>query len=207
MLEDLIDKWRRGARGPLPQLTPLQLLNALVLIEREGPVGRRVLAQTLQINDGIARGLLERLAEQKLISVTETGVHLSPEGKKNLHKLLKQLLVKKILVLDESDLVKSGAAVGVHLARAYRSGITGIAQRDEAIKAGAQGSVTIAVQEGKLMIPPDNKNLADLAPKENSRLNSEFNPSDNDLIIIGFGKDSARALAGALAAVLSLQRT
>jgi len=170
-------------------------------------VGRRVLAQTLQINDGIARGLLERLAEQKLISVTETGVHLSPEGKKNLHKLLKQLLVKKILVLDESDLVKSGAAVGVHLARAYRSGITGIAQRDEAIKAGAQGSVTIAVQEGKLMIPPDNKNLADLAPKENSRLNSEFNPSDNDLIIIGFGKDSARALAGALAAVLSLQRT
>jgi len=207
MLEDLIDKWRRGARGPLPQLTPLQLLNALVLIEREGPVGRRVLAQTLQINDGIARGLLERLAEQKLISVTETGVHLSPEGKKNLHKLLKQLLVKKILVLDESDLVKSGAAVGVHLARAYRSGITGIAQRDEAIKAGAQGSVTIAVQEGNLMIPPDNKNLADLAPKENSRLNSEFNPSDNDLIIIGFGKDSARALAGALAAVLSLQRT
>ncbi len=207
MLKALIDKWRRGARGPLPQLTPLQLLNALVLIEREGPMGRRVLAQTLQINDGIARGLLERLAEQKLISVTETGVHLSPEGKKNLHKFLKQLSVKKIFLLEGSDLIRNGTAIGIHLVQASRPGITGIAQRDEAIKAGAQGSVTIAVRAGKLMIPPDNKNLAELAPKENTRLNTEFSPSDNDLIIIGFGRDSRRALAGALAAVLSLQQS
>ncbi len=207
MLGVLIDEWRRGARGPLPQLTRLQLLNALVLIDREGPLGRRALAQTLQINDGVARGLLERLAEKKLISVTETGVHLSSEGKKSLHKILKRLSLKKIFLLEESDLIKNGTAVGVHLVRVYRPGMTGIAQRDEAIKAGAEGSVTIAVRDGKLTIPPDNKDLADLAPRENARLKSEFKPSDRDLIIIGFGRDSARALAGALAAVFSLQQS
>ncbi len=170
-------------------------------------MGRRALAQTLQINDGVARGLLERLAEKKLILVTETGVHLSSEGKKSLHKILKGLSLKKIFLLEESDLIKNGTAIGVHLVRVYRPGITGIAQRDEAIKAGAEGSVTIAVRGGKLTIPPDNKNLAELAPRENARLKSEFKPSDKDLIIIGFGRDSGRALAGALAAVFSLQQS
>ena len=203
----LIDEWRRGARGPLPQLTRLQLLNALVLVEREGPVGRRALAQTLQINDGVARGLLERLSEKKLILVSETGVHLSSEGKKSLHRILKGLSLKKIFLLEESDLIKVGTAIGVHLVHIYRPGMTGIAQRDEAIRAGAEGSVTIAVQNGKLIIPPDNKNLAELAPRENARLKSEFKPSDMDLIVIGFGKDSGRALAGALAAVISLQQS
>lgn len=206
MLEELLEKWRRGARGPLPQLTPLQLLNALVLIEREGPLGRRALARTVQINDGVARGLLERLAEQRIISVTDAGVQLSQEGKKNLHKFLRQLSIKKILPLEASGLVGGSTAVGVHLTGAYKVGITGIPQRDEAIKAGADGSITIAVQHGKLTIPPDNKSIAELSPKENDRLHDKFNPSDNDLIIIGFGKDAGRALSGALAAILSLQK-
>ena len=70
ILEDILEKWRRGSTGPLPQLTPLQLLNALVLVEREGPVGRRALSETLQLNDGVVRGLLERLAASKMALVT-----------------------------------------------------------------------------------------------------------------------------------------
>ncbi len=95
--------------------------------------------------------------------------------------------------------------MGVHVLRRHVSGMTGITQRDEAIKAGAEGSITVAVVGGKLVIPPDNKNLAMLAPKENARLRNELKPSNNDLIIIGFGRDMSHALAGALAAVLSLQ--
>jgi hypothetical protein len=190
----------------LPQITALQLLHALVLIEREGPLGRRALAHALQIKDGVARGLMERLAESGIASVTETGVQLSKRGKQSLHRFLDQLCVKRILPLEESDLIHDHATMSVHLTDAYKPGMTGIAQRDEAIKAGADGSITVAVLGGKLVIPPDNKTLATLAPRENSRLRKEFEPSDNDLIIIGFGRDSSRALAGALAAVLSLQQ-
>jgi len=204
MLEDMLEKWRRGTRGPLPQLTPLQLLNALLLIDQEGPVGRRALAQALQINDGIARGLLERLAEQGIVAVTETGVRLSEEGKTRLREVLRQMSVKKILTLENSDLVPGMTAVGIHLTRRYEVGMTGIPQRDEAVKAGADGSITIAVKEGRLVVPPDDRDAADLSPKENSRLRRLFKLSDNDLIIIGFAKDERRAMAGALAAVLSL---
>jgi hypothetical protein len=207
ILDDILEKWRRGSRGPLPQLTPLQLLNALLLIDRNGPLGRRALASALQLNDGVSRGLLERLAESKMVTVTETGVRLSRIGKENLRKLLRQLSIKKIIPLEQSDLVTAKSAMAVHVSKAYTPGMTGIVQRDEAIKAGAEGSITVAVLGKKLAIPPDNKSIAELAPKENARLRRELEATDKDLIIIGFGMDPGRALAGALAAVLSLQKS
>ena len=207
LLEEMLEKWRRGARGPLPQLTPIQLLNALVLIEQEGPVGRRALAQALQINDGVTRGLLERLAEQSLVEVSEgTGVRLSKQGRETLQRYLKQIAVRKIKSLDETELVPGKVSVAVHLAKKYRPGITGVSQRDEAIKVGAEGTLTIAVVNGKLSIPPDNKKVAELSPREDARIRELFHPSENDLVIIGFGKDANRALSGALAAVLSLEK-
>ena len=207
MLEEMLEKWRRGARGPLPQLTPVQLLNALVLIAQEGPVGRRALAQALQINDGVTRGLLERLAEQGLVEVREgTGVKLSKQGRETLRRYLKQITVRKIKTLDETELVPGKTSVGVHLAKRYKPGITGVSQRDEAIKVGAEGTLTIAVVNGKLSIPPDNKKVAELSLRDDARIRELFHPSENDLVIIGFGKDANRALSGALAAVLSLEK-
>src|SRR2546426_5017234 len=102
MLEEMLEKWRRGARGPLPQLTPVQLLNALVLIDEQGPVGRRALAQALQINDGVTRGLLERLAEQGVVEGSEgKGGKLSRQGRETFKKNLKQIAVRKIKTIDE----------------------------------------------------------------------------------------------------------
>ncbi len=208
MLEEMLDKWRRGARGPLPHLTPVQLLNALVIIDQEGPVGRRALAQALQINDGVTRGLLERLAEQGMVEVSEgTGVKLSTQGRDTLQKYLKQIAVRRIRTLDTTEIVPGKVSVGIHLAKRYSPRITGLPERDEAIKAGADGAITLAVIHGDLLIPPDNKKVADLSARENARLREEFKLSENDLVVIGFGKDAKRALSGALAAVVSLYRT
>ncbi len=204
MLEEMLDKWRRGTRGPLPQLTPLQLLNALLVIDQEGPLGRRALAQALSINDGIARGLLERLAQQGIVSVTENGVKLSQQGRGRLHTLLQQIAVRKILTLGDTSLAGGKPSVAIQLAKRYQPGMTGIPQRDEAVKAGADGSIVMAVLSGKLLLPPDNKDAAELYPADNSRLWKTFNLGEKDLIVIGFGRDQRRALAGAIAAALSL---
>lgn len=204
MLEEMLEKWRRGPRGPLPQLTPLLLLNALLLIDQEGPVGRRALAQALSINDGIARGLLERLAEQEIVSVAENGAKLSQQGKSKLQAVLQKMSVRKILTLGETKLVSGRPAVAIQLAEKYQRGMTGIPQRDEAVKAGADGSIIMVVRSGKLLLPPDNKDTAELSPIDNSRLRETLKLGENDLIVIGFGKDQHRALAGAIAAALSL---
>ncbi|HZY46221.1 MAG TPA: DUF4443 domain-containing protein [Candidatus Bathyarchaeia archaeon] len=208
MIDEMLDKWRRGGRGPLPQLTPVQLLTALVLIEQEGPIGRRALAHALQINDGVTRGLLERLADQGLVEVAEgTGVKLSKSGKAMLGEYLKRVSVRNIKTIEETKLVPGKVSVVVHLAKRYRPGITGVSERDEALKAGGDGAITMAVVNGKLLIPPDNKKVADLSPDDNTRLGEMFSLAEKDLVIMGFGKDTGRALSGALAAVLSLQKT
>lgn len=204
ILEEMLGSWRRGQRGPLPQLTTLQLLNALIVIERRGPIGRRALAQALRINDGTARGLLERLGERGIVRVDETGVTLSQKGKTSVYGLLKQMSIMKIQPLQESDLASGKYATGVHFKEKYDQGMTGIAQRDEAIKSGAQGSITIAVWGGRLVIPPDNRDLRDISIKDDARLRDIFELEDNDLVVIGFADSPDRALSGALAAALTL---
>ncbi len=204
LIDEILEKWRRGARGPLPQLTPLKVMEAVLVIDQEGPVGRRMLAQALGINDGVARGLLERLSDEGLVSVGETGASLSRKGKTRLSDLLRDISVRKIQPLDRVELVPGRVAVAIHLANAFRPGITGILQRDEAVRAGAEGSITFGVKEGKLIVPPDGKDAAELSPGDDSRLRQTFSLSENDMIVIGFAKDRYRALAGSLAAVFSL---
>ena len=205
IIETILDRWRRGPRGPLPQLNRLQVLTALLLIMQQGPLGRRALSEQLEIKDGIVRGLLERLAEQNIIRVRENGVELTLTGKNKLQSFLDKLSIKKIIALETSDLAPGPSAVAAHVKRAYRSGMTGVQQRDEAIKAGADGAITIIAKNRELRIPPDNAKISDLAPAENKRLGQLLNLSDDDLVIIGFGQNPWRALAGAMAAVLSLE--
>src|SRR5262245_44414631 len=99
MLDDVLEKWRRGQTGPLPHLTSLQLLHALILIHERAPVGRRMLAQELEVADGTVRGLLERLAEQGIIQVNKSGVALTSRGTSRLQKHLSELSVTKIQFL------------------------------------------------------------------------------------------------------------
>ncbi len=206
LIDEILEKWRRGVRGPLPQLTPLKILEAVLIIDQEGPVGRRVLAKALGINDGVARGLLERLSDEGLVSVDEAGAKLSRKGKAKLSDLLGDLSVRKIQPLEPLDLLPGRVAVAVHIANAYRPGITGILQRDEAVRAGAEGSITFGVKQGRLIVPPEGKDAAELSPNDDSLLRQTFNPSENDMIVIGFAKDRHRALAGSLAAILSLSQ-
>ncbi len=204
MLEDMLEKWRRGQTGPLPHLTSLQLLHALLMIDEKAPVGRRILAQELELSDGVVRGLLERLGEQGVIRINNYGAVLTSRGKTRLQQILAQMSIRKILYLDECDLVPGKSATAILLSGKYRPGMTGVPQRDEAVRSGAEGSITIGFRGGRLVLPPDNRDAAEISPGEDRRLRGVFNPSENDLIVIGFGVNKARSLSGALAAVLTI---
>lgn len=207
MLEDVLERWRRGQTGPLPHLTSLQLLHALIVIDEKAPVGRRLLAQELELSDGIVRGLLERLVEQGIAQDKSSGAMLTSRGNARLQKFLTQISVMKIQFLDECELVPGKSATAIHLRGRYRPGMTGVPQRDEAIKSGAQGSITIGFRGGRLVLPPDDRDAAEISPREDRRLRDVFRPSENDLIVIGFAANRARSLSGALAAVLTMSES
>ncbi len=204
MLEDVLDKWRRGQTGPLPHLTSLQLLHSLILIHEKAPVGRRILAQELEVSDGTVRGLLERLAEQGIIQVNKSGAVLTGQGASRLRKHLSELNIMKMEFLDGCELVPGKSATAIQLIGKYRPGMTGVPQRDEAVRSGAQGSVIIGFRGGRLVLPPDNREAAEVSPREDKRLREIFDLSENDLIVIGFAGNKPRSLSGALAAVLTI---
>ena len=204
-LDEILVSWRRGTRGPLPQLSSLQILTALVLIRNSGPIGRRALAQTLRIKDGVARGLLERLVERRIATIVEGGVSLSDTGLKKVDQELARLGIAKIREFDETDLVPGKKSVVVHVMHRYNEGMNGISERDEAVRAGADGTIIIAMLNGKLVIPPDNKDTRDMSRDEDSRLRAVFRPSEKDLLVMGFADNNGSSLAGALAAVVRLR--
>jgi len=77
----------------------------------------------------------------------------------------------------------------------------GIEQRDEAIKIGGEGAITLIVKDGKLIFPGTgevaNENLAEII----KRL---FKLNDCDVVIIGFAKQKNKAEEATLMAALSL---
>lgn len=205
-LNSFLENWRRGTRGPLPQLSHIQLLLVLLLIDQRAPIGRRIISEELEIKDGIARGLLERLAEQNIVKVAPSGVQLSNIGEEKLKRILRDLSMKKIVQLENLQLAPGYVAVAAQISDAYAPKLTGVTQRDESIKAGAKGAITIVVKQGKLRIPPDNKKVESLAPRDNQSLLERFTLlNQDDVIILGFAETFGRALAGTVAAIFSLQ--
>src|SRR5436309_13273676 len=105
-----------------------------------------------------------------------------------MQKYLKQKAVRKIKILDETELVPGKISVGADLSKRYRPGITGVSQRDEAIKAGAEGRLTIAVGNGNLSMPPGNKKVGELSPREDARSRALYHPCENERAGGGVGK-------------------
>lgn len=206
LLTDILGGWRHGARGPLPQITGLQVLAALILIRDGGPLGRRALSQALQIKSGVARGLLERLAEHDIVVINDDGASISKTGSKTLDNELETLGIRKIQDLHDMGLVPGKKGTAIHIAGCYREGLNGISERDEAVRAGADGTIIIVMLDGKLVIPPDNKDVRDMSVSEDSRFRQLFHPSEKDLIVVGFSDNTGPALAGALAAAASIAR-
>lgn len=76
--------------------------------------------------------------------------------------------------------------------------------RDTAVRIGALGAMTILCAKKGLMIPPDNESLGKLYPEAAATVEAEFSPKEGDVILLAFAEDEYAALAGVLAASLSV---
>ncbi len=118
-----------------------------------------------------------------------------------MQKHLNEMSVIKIQFLDRCELVPGKSSTAIQIAGKYRQGMTGVPERDEAVKSGAQGSITIGFDGTRLVMPPDNRAASEMSESEDKRLRDIFDLSENDLIVIGFADNEPRSLSGALAAV------
>jgi len=182
--------------GPTPKFSMYHIWKAYQVIDAQGPVGRKALADILQIGEGSTRTILDKMIREGSVENTRRGAMLTDRGRKRLET---SGIVTDTIELEGITLGKYNCAVMV---RGIADRIKlGCEQRDEAVRAGAIGATTLVVRDNKIVFPGDSSfpDQESVAP-----LRKVFDLQDGDVIIIGsaFAYDTAEK--GAVSAALAL---
>jgi predicted transcriptional regulator len=198
LLEELtIEK----APGPTPSFLAVHVIKALELIAQE-PIGRNKLSKELALGEGATRTLIERLKSHGLISTNRAGCTLSKEGEK-LWKTLHEAFPRKTAP-ERSGLTLAAFNLAIIVKGKAGKVKLGMEQRDAALLVGARGATTLTFKDGRLTIPPDQRDVAEDFPKIYRKLVDSLKPEESDVIVIGSANSLEKAEYGALAAALSL---
>jgi len=188
----------RPKYGPLHRFSDYHVYKTLSILSDGRRKGRKQVADRIGVGEGSMRTIVEYLREEGLVDVKQTGIRITRAGTEFLSRL--PLRVYR-LDLPEISLGEHSVAVQV---RGRASKVrTGMEQRDQAIKAGADGATTVIVQGDRLTIPVD-FDLDQEQPEVAGAIRCLFDLTDGDVIIIGTSADLQRAEEGALAAAFEL---
>lgn len=185
-----------GNVGPRPRFIKAQVYRALELIGEHQPIGRKLLSDKLGVGEGSMRTILNKLKWEKLIISTPQGHLLTDKGEKELEKRS-----RKFIELDAGSLTVGEVDVATIIKKASDKIKFGIEQRDEAIKAGADGVTILVFENEDLKIAGTD---IELNTGVKSKLIELFKPDEGDVIIIGTGNGKIIAERGALAAAETL---
>ena len=178
-------------RGPLPRFTELHVRQALEFIAQQRRISRKELGEKLGIGEGSTRTILDRLKGRGLVTSSRGGHALTAKGRRWLGKPLEYVRV------DAGDLTVGEVDVATIVRGAAKKVKRGIEQRDEAIKAGADGA-TVLIFKGKRLRFPDS--FMGIEERIARTFVEAFKPREGDVIVIGTAGNAAKAEAGARAA-------
>lgn len=207
-LLEALSKWRaRRGRGPRVEVPISKLILLTRAIAREGPVGRYQLADKVGLGEGVVRSLLAALARQGLVEVKRgRGCVLTPDGRRELEELLKSYGIADVRPLSPPQLGMGGFEVAVHVKGASSKVRLGVEQRDEAIKAGARGALTLVFKGGRLVVPGVEEPLEALNPSLAGALLDAFKLEEGDAVLICSSDEQWRAEEAAIAVAISLSQ-
>ena len=201
-LDELLKVMKGRYAGPGVSFGGHQILKALMIIG-EGEIGRGRLAKELGIGEGAVRTLIRRMVSRGLVKTGARGCRLSRKGQR-IYRAVKELLPTSVRMprsgrsVDEENfacLVRGGGKVVT----------SGLAERDEAIKAGATGATTLVFKKGKFVMPRISEDCERDHPDPIwGILRDSLSPRDWDAIIIGSARDRKNAEYGAISAAISL---
>lgn len=188
------------APGPPPSFSVFHLLLALELLAKKS-IGRKKLAEELDVGEGVTRTVIGRLEDAGLIVTSKAGCSLTEKGTRlwrEYESTLRKVEIGKneltfgdhsyaILVKNRAHIVKSG-----------------IEQRDAAVIAGAKGATTMLFKKGHLVFPSTNKDLAQDFPRASKQISVLLESKENDVIIIASSDNKRKAEYGALAAAWTI---
>ncbi|MGQ4873878.1 MAG: DUF4443 domain-containing protein [Promethearchaeia archaeon] len=222
MFEDFEKLFESETVKPTFELVHI-ILAIYIFGENEKGMGRYKLQKELNIGSGTARSLITKLREKinliELIGENNRKGHKLSEKGKEYYKKIK----KKIPILLEIDfekiqeLIIKAENIFTYFCIVRNSAdkiLSGIEQRDAAIKIGGKGA-TCLIYNGNYLVFPEkySKSEKQSSIKVEDKINNYFkelitknnvNLEKNDVIIIGLGENLETARLSALNAALTI---
>ena len=194
LLEKLTAK---TAPGRTPLINPAYALKILRMI-RYGPIGRKNISDNLDLGEGVIRTIVKRLIEEGLVSTTRQGMMLTTRGERMLNDIGRNMIGVEF---PQTILTVSPANYAVLVKNGVSSITTGLAQRDDALLAGARGATTLVFQSNRLIMPG-----TEIIIDEDLRsmIMNLLSPLEGDVIIVGSDDKLLNAEIGAYTAGLKL---
>jgi len=205
-LLEALEKWLgRPGRGPKVKVPLYKLVLLMRVVGSEGPIGRYLLVDKVRLGEGVVKSMLSTLAKRGFLETRRgRGCTLTPEGHRELDELLHTYGVAGLELLTPPHLGMGAFEVAVHVKGAASKVRLGVEQRDEAIKAGARGALTLVFKGGRLLVPGVEEPLEGLSPRLASLLQGLFNLEEGDVVVVCSSDERWRAEEAALATALSL---
>ncbi|MEM2233112.1 MAG: DUF4443 domain-containing protein [Nitrososphaerota archaeon] len=197
----LLDEQAVQRRGARPSYSTLDVLRALLLIRRVGLVSRAAMSEELGIGEGSVRSLVRKLALMGLVQVIRSGCTLTKTGEEFLSALSEH--VAGPVRLDLRGVWRYPHSVGVSVRNGARFVGSGLEERDEAVRHGAEAAMVLTYETGRLLMP-ELEDLSTSYPDFSHHVNETMRPVDGDCIIIAGASTYGKAEAGALGAGLKL---
>jgi DNA-binding transcriptional regulator LsrR (DeoR family) len=188
----------RPKYGPLFRFSDYHVYKTLSLLADGRRKGRKQLADRIGVGEGSMRTIVDYLREEGFVDIKQTGIKITKKGQEYISKFPLQ-----VYVLEVPDLTLGLHSVAVQVKGVSNKIKSGIEQRDQAIKAGAEGATTVVVKGDRLTVPVD-FDLDKDRPEVAQAIRRLFDLSDGDVIIIGTSTDLQKAEEGALAATFEL---
>jgi hypothetical protein len=192
----------RDLKGPSPAFTKVQLAYALMV----GGAARRVWdVRGWPSFSGWGRGpsgtMVSRLASAGLIHTTRKGLSLTERGRQ-LYQSLTSIIssVGRASFPLPWDLKHS---IGVLVRGLADRVLSGLEERDEAIRYGADAAIVLT-READGIHMPQVSNISRERPEFAKNVEEFFKPSVGDVMIIAGAQEERKALYAALAAALKL---
>ncbi|MFH0867753.1 MAG: DUF4443 domain-containing protein [Candidatus Woesearchaeota archaeon] len=177
--------------GNLSNFTKIDILRCLLKIEK--PVSRSELSKILDLGEGTIRAILDILKKHKLLESNKQGHYLSADGNAIVKKIRNNINIEKV---ESIDVLPNKKKIAVHIKNPNSVGKSYML-RDEAVKNGADGALIL--NYGKKLELCDSNYKQDF-----TKIESKFDLSKNDLVIVTYADSYKLAEHGALAAAINV---
>jgi len=183
------------------------IIMALLRLQNEPYLGRYILQEMLDLTEASVRSLLKLLKRHELIQVNprRKGHSLSSSGDIFVQGITDTIISLRGLHLPM--LVPDGKISAGFIVKAASFLVTsGIEQRDDAIRRGALGAITLIVDGSKIRFPSAESDMTNSAKSDLEELQEVVNDytEHGDVIVLGWGNTHVEAEVGALGAAIKL---